>query len=174
MEIFIKIERILILTPNTDLPSRRALPYLDLDLEAGLQATFFSPGPLHALHLLPSLRPRVFFIHGGGSAGALPEIGELQITTTGVGGGGNGGFSMGGVSAAEVDGGHFMAMTNHKPLSKELARWMEQELGIWRERRRDWEETWVRLPTEEKQGLSKEWIGRAREWDGETVPVAKL
>ena len=161
-------------TPDTqtqNLPSRRALP--DLDPEAALQAPFFSPGPLHALKLLPSLRPRVFSIHGGGSADPLPEIGELQISSTGVGGGGNGGLFMGGVSAAEVDGGHFMAMKNPRALSMELAQWMEQEHDIWRERRRD-RETWVKLPVEEKQSHSKERIDRARKWDGKAVPVAKL
>ena len=134
--------------PNTDLPSRRALP--DLDPEAALQAPFFSPGPLHTLKLLPSLRPRVFSIHGGGSADPLPEIRELQISSTGVGGGGNGGLFKGGVSVAEVDGGHFMAMKNPRALLMELAQWMEQEHGIWRERWRDREERWVKLPVEEK------------------------
>ena len=51
---------------------------------------------------------------------------------------------------AEVDGGHFMAMKNPRALSMELAQRMEQEHGIWRERRRDREETWVKLPVEEK------------------------
>ncbi|KAI4203109.1 MAG: hypothetical protein LQ346_001843 [Caloplaca aetnensis] len=133
----------------------------DLDLGSGEIYPFYRPEPASTFKKLPYLRPSVLYVHAGKSDLSAPELREQRMNSTGVGVGGSGGSREGRVKQVLFeDASHLMPMEMVGELAGAMARWLRQEMELWRNLDNEFQARWRRMTLQEKQTVSDEWKWR--------------
>lgn len=129
------------------------------DVDPSLPPTelFYSPAPYMVLAQLPHLRPSVLYVFGGTSFMASPALNAEKMGITGTGIGGSGGAAKGRVKEVVLEGvGHLVAMEAPVQTAENTAKWIGQEMQLWRQEAQKFA-GWAKIPAVEKQALSEKW-----------------
>lgn len=130
-----------------------------LDKEFGPEWPFYRAEPLAVFKRLPEVRPSVLYIFGGTSDLSTPELRRLKLEATGTGVGGSGGAKEGRVREIVLEGtGHLVAMERVGDCADGISEFLGEELGRWREERKEFEEKWIRgVKKEDKIIVGEKW-----------------
>lgn len=135
--------------------THRSHPDVDPSIPSGDK--FYSPAPPIVLGQLPQLRPSVLYIFGGTSDMAAPSANAEKMRLTGAGTGGSGGAARGRVKEVVLEGvGHLIAMEAPEKAAENTARWIGQEMQLWRQEAEKFA-GWAKMDVVEKQVLSEKW-----------------
>ncbi|KFY77609.1 hypothetical protein V499_03054 [Pseudogymnoascus sp. VKM F-103] len=131
--------------------------HADIDPAVPAGEPFYSPAPYIVLQQLPRLRPSVLYIFGGTSFMAPPEHNAEKMRVTGTGAGGSGGAAKGRVKEVVLEGiGHLVAMEAPVQTAENTAKWISQEMQLWRQEAEKFA-GWAKMGVIEKQVISEKW-----------------
>ncbi|KFY12054.1 hypothetical protein V492_04119 [Pseudogymnoascus sp. VKM F-4246] len=127
----------------------------DIDPAMPPDEPFYMPEPPVVLAHLPNLRPSVLYVFGGTSNMASPSMNAEKMRLTGTGVGGSGGASKGRVKQVVLEGvGHLIAMEAPVQTAENTARWIGQEMQLWRQEAEKFA-GWAKMDVLERQVLSE-------------------
>jgi hypothetical protein len=117
--------------------------------------------PLMAGHLVPFLRPSVFYLSAAKSDLTTSGLQEWVAKRTGTSFGGSGGMQSGRVKHVIVEKSyHTLPLEKVARTASELGPWMAQELQRWKNDEKRIAEGWEGLSVKEKSALSHEWVSK--------------
>lgn len=132
--------------------------HADLDLKA-MNYPFYRPEPSTTFHSLPILRPSVLYIYGDESNVSSPELRQEKLELTGIGVGGSGGAAEGRVKEELLTGvGHLVPMEAVDDSAQLIARWLGQELRLWRRNEDEWRRLRSQRPARDHIAINEDWL----------------
>jgi len=141
---------------------------------ADIPAFLYRPEVKATFIRLRNLRPGCLYIFGGKSEMSAPELQKEKLDVTGVDAGGSGGVAAGRVKGVSLEGiGHLVAMQVPQACADNAAKWIGQELDVWRKQQRQFE-AWSKKTLLEKQTISEELKNRLRGPRQKSIPKEKL
>lgn len=116
-------------------------------------APFYCPAPVATFHRLPALRPSVLYIIGTDTSHRIDE----KLAVTGVGVGGSGGAAERRVKHVQLRASHFLPFEAEvlSQATSEAARWIADEMELWRQFERQRRQVWDGLPSSERQRMAR-------------------
>ncbi|CAI6241892.1 unnamed protein product [Periconia digitata] len=137
------------------------------------QTPFYRGESMMLHHMLPFIRPSVFYIFGETSFFTGPMIDE-KMERTGTGGGGSGGAKEGRVEKVVVKGaGHLIPMEKVGETAEVAARWIGREIERWRVWEREDEAEWAGRKGVERRVLTERHKEELKAW-GESARPKKV
>lgn len=141
-----------------DPPDKVLHPELPMLNDMGSAAPFYRAEPTITFHMLPFLRPTVFYIFGEHSDLSMEPARSEKMEITGTGVGGSGGAKAGKVVHVVIkDVGHLIAMEKVDETASLGADWIGKRIIEWRADEAALKKYWDNVPETEKYTLSKEY-----------------
>lgn len=133
-------------------PNRTSHPDFDFIDPVSLVGApqLYRPEPMMIYQRLPNLRPPVLYIFGLKSELSIPLARAGKMATTGTGPGGSGGNFEGRVKEVLLDVGHLIPMEMPVQTAEASAKWMVDELAIWRKQEEETREEIEAIPFEDR------------------------
>lgn len=126
----------------------------------------------HVSELLPHLRPRALFVYGASSHINNKKQREEHVAVTGIGRGGNGGATDGGVESRLVEkASHLVVFEKPAQVANEISVWMKREIDRWTQERDFWATLDTGKSVNDRRELSRKWMENVKK--GAVVPRPK-
>ncbi|KAL6703798.1 hypothetical protein ACN47E_009097 [Coniothyrium glycines] len=108
---------------------------------------------------LPHIRPRVLYIYGETSHINIDTTREMHLSQTGIGRGGNGGVSEGGVDAEMLEGcGHLCCFEKPVVTAERISRWLDKEVAAKKDEKIFWNTVDTGKSKNGRTELSEKWL----------------